>query len=145
MDGKTAQSRATMNYMRKNLERYFINLRKKEDSFLISDIEANKAAGISPTDTIRWIYAHSSATSERRSLRWAVIERRRDGNSPDSSGDEFATWCDSQQEAEDLARRNWHYLTDQERRRQTICAVLAELDEDECIIGWLRVAAQYGE
>lgn len=79
------------------------------------------------------------------STRWAVIEQRRDGDSPDSSGDEFVTLCDSQQEAEELARRNWRYLTESERRRQTICAVLVELDEDECISGWLRVAAKYGE
>lgn len=83
-------------------------------------------------------------SSEKRT-RWAVIEQRRDGDRPDSSGDEFVTWCDSQQEAEDLARRNWRYLTDREKRRNTIYAVLAELDEDECVIGWLRVAAQYGE
>lgn len=79
------------------------------------------------------------------SIRWAVIEQRRDGDRPDSSWDEFVTFCDSQQDAEDRARLDWHYLTDRERRRQTIFAVLAELDEDECIIGWLRVAAQYGE
>lgn len=79
------------------------------------------------------------------STSWAVIEQRRDGDSPYSSGDEFVTLCASQQEAEELARRNWRYLTDREKRRSTIYAVLAELDEDECIIGWLRVAAQYGE
>ena len=83
--------------------------------------------------------------SNTKNTKWAVIEQRRDGDSPDSSGDEFVTWCDSQQDAEDRARLDWHHLTDLERRRQTICAVLAELDEDECIIGWLRVAVQYGE
>ena len=44
-------------------------------------------------------------SSEKRT-RWAVIEQLRDGDSPDSSGVEFVTWCNSQQEAEDLARRN---------------------------------------
>ena len=80
-----------------------------------------------------------------KAARWAVIEQRRDGDSPDSSGDEFVTLCDSQQEAEERARLDWHYLTERERRRQTICAVLVELDEDECISGWLRIALQLGE
>lgn len=83
--------------------------------------------------------------SNTKNTKWTVIEQRRDGDSPYSSGDEFVTFCESQQDAEDRARLDWHYLTDRERRRQTIFAVLAELDEDECIIGWLRVAAQYGE
>ena len=86
-----------------------------------------------------------SNAQNANSTRWAVIEQCRDGDRPDSSGDEFVTFCASQQGAEDLARRNWRYLTDQERRRQTIYAVLAELDEDECISGWLRIAAKYGE
>lgn len=145
MDKKTAQNRAKLNYARNHLERYTISLRKKEDAPLISDIEANKAAGISPGDTIRWLYANSPEKPARRYLRWAVIAQRRYNDDPGSFGDEFVTWCDSQQDAEDRARLDWHYLTDLERRRQTICAVLAELDEDECIIGWLRVAAQYGE
>lgn len=77
--------------------------------------------------------------------RWAVIAQRRYNDDPKSCGDEFVTWCDSQQDAEDRALLDWHYLTHLERRRQIIYAVLAELDEDECISGWLRVAAQYGE
>lgn len=84
------------------------------------------------------------------STSWAVIEQRRDGDSPYSSGDEFVTWCDSQQEAEDLARRNWCYLTDQEKRRNTIYAALVELEWDEATEGWttgdmLRIALRLGE
>ena len=84
------------------------------------------------------------------STRWAVIEQRRDGDIPYSSGDEFVTLCDSQQEAEELARRNWRYLTDQEKRRNTIYAALVELEWDEATEDWatgdvIRIALRLGE
>ena len=80
-----------------------------------------------------------------------MIELFRDGDCPDSSGDEFVTWCNSQQEAEDLARRNWRYLTDREKRRNTIYAALEELEWDEAFEDWvstgqwLQIALQLGE
>lgn len=84
------------------------------------------------------------------STSWAVVEETRDGGNPSSIGDVYVTLCDSQQDAEDLARRNWRYLTDQEKRRNTIYAALVDLEWDEATEGWttgdmLRIALQLGE
>ena len=83
------------------------------------------------------------------STSWAVIEEIWYGGNPASIGDGFVTLCDSQQDAEDLARRNWRHLTDQEKRRNTIYAALVELEWDEATEGWttgdtLRIALKLG-
>ena len=84
------------------------------------------------------------------STSWAVVEETRGGGNPSSVGDVYVTLCDSQQEAEERARLDWHYLTDREKRRNTIYAALVELEWEEATEGWatgdmLRIALQLGE
>ncbi|MCR4963499.1 MAG: hypothetical protein K6B40_06455 [Firmicutes bacterium] len=43
-------------YQAKTYSRYHLTLRKDSDQQLIDHIEANKAAGISPTQTIRQLW-----------------------------------------------------------------------------------------
>lgn len=89
--------------------------------------------------------------SSSMKTRWAVIAQRRYNDDPKSTGDEFVTWCDSQQDAEDRARLDWHHLTDREKRRNTIYAALVELEWDEAFEDWvssgqlLQIALQLGE
>lgn len=87
--------------------------------------------------------------SGSRKTSWAVIEDIWYGDDPGCIGDSYSTLCDSQQDAEDLARRNWRHLTDQEKRHCAIYAALVDLEWDEATEGWatgdmLRIALQLG-
>lgn len=130
-----SQRKASMRYSVKTYNRYTVSFRKDSDKYLIDLIERNRAAGVSPSDTVRWMRICAGRAAETE-MRWVVIEQV-------AGGDQFETMCANQQDAESKALDIWDHLTESERRRNTITVALVLLDEDGCCGDWVRTTDEY--